>query len=251
MRNGIPLIRSTERSLTMLEAILSDRGRSSVAAVARAEGIPVASAHRQVATLAASGYLITMPGGKYVAGPRLLRLLRGIDERQIIADLAIPRLDELAGELNTVVHLGTLENGMVTYRVKTGRGSAELFTQVGMQLEAYCSGIGKVLLAHLPEFDRESYLANGPFPALTSNTITDPAELRLKLQQVRAEGFGLDQGEIMEGVYCAAVPVLNESGSAQVAISATFAGPRLALDAIPSLTRVARVITRDIFAHDV
>lgn len=233
----------------MLEAVVRDRGRSSISAVARAAGVPVASGHRQVATLSAAGYLTSIAGRKYVAGPRLLALMRDVDERQIIADLAIPRLTELARALNTVVHLGTLENGMVTYRVKTGRGSADFFTQVGMQLEAYCSGIGKVLLAYLPEFDRETYLMNGPFPALTAHTIIDPGALRRKLHQVTRDGFGLDEGEIMDGVYCAAVPVLNESGGAQVAISATFTGREAAVDAVSLLTGAAHAIARDIFAQ--
>ena len=81
---------------------------------------------------------------------------------------------------------------MVTYRIKTGQGAGNLFTRVGMQLEAYCSGIGKMLLAHLPEEQQRAYLAGGPFPALTAKTITQPEALAQELERIRAQGFALD-----------------------------------------------------------
>jgi DNA-binding IclR family transcriptional regulator len=108
---------------------------------------------------------------------------------------------------------------MVTYRIKTGRGAHDLFTRTGLQLEAYCSGIGKVLLAHLPVAERHAYLAAGPFVALTSHTITDPARLAVALDAVRAEGFATDLGEIVEDLQCLAVPVRQPDGRVRAAIS--------------------------------
>lgn len=108
---------------------------------------------------------------------------------------------------------------MVTYRIKTGEGAGSLFTQVGLQLEAYCSGIGKVLLAHLPEAQRRAYLAEGPFVALTSRTITDPAMLAQELERVREQGYAIDDGEIIDGLVCTAVPIHAPDGQVHAAIS--------------------------------
>jgi len=83
-------------------------------------------------------------------GARLLRLLELIDEKQIIAAAAAGKLSRLANKLDCVVQLGTLENEMVTYRLKTGPRVDDLL-QLGLQLEAYCTGIGKVHLGYLPE----------------------------------------------------------------------------------------------------
>jgi DNA-binding IclR family transcriptional regulator len=120
-----------------------------------------------------------------------------------------------------VVQLGTLEGDMVTYRIKTGEGAGDLFTRVGMQLEAYCSGIGKVLLAWLPAGEREAYLATGPFPPLTARTITEPDALRRELAQVREQGYAMDDGEIAEGLQCIAVPVRSSDGRVLAALSAS------------------------------
>lgn len=221
MREGTPQILSLKRTLAMLDAVVADGGRSSVSELARRTGLPVATAHRQIATLVAERYLAPAGGGRHIAGPRLRDLLHLLDEKQLLANVAAPVLHRLAGRVRSVVQLGTLENDMVTYRIKTGRGATDLFTRVGMQLEAYCSGIGKVLLAHLPEEQREAYLAGGPFVALTERTIVDPDRMREELERVRQRGFAVDDQEIAPELRCIAVPLRNERGEVLAAISAS------------------------------
>jgi len=216
---GTPQIAALHRTLAMLEAVIGDNGTRSIAALARDIGMPVATAHRQVATLAAAGYLARSATGRHVAGPRLLRLVHLLDEKQMIAHAAAPVLHRLATTVRSIVQLGTLENDMVTYRLKTGHGAQDLFTRTGLQLEAYCSGIGKVLLAHLPQTDRRAYLAAGPFVALTPRTITDPGQLATTLAEVRERGFASDDGEIAEDLACLAVPIHTPDGRVPAAIS--------------------------------
>lgn len=207
----------------MLEAVLDDGGESNVSAIARKLAVPVATAHRQIATLVAEGLLAPARYGRYVAGARLLRLSQKIDAKAVVAGLARPFLDRLASETQSIVQLGTLENDMVTYRLKTGDMADALFTKIGMQLEAYCSAIGKVLLAYLPNPARQSYLASGPFVALTPRTIVDPERLAAELTLVRAQGFAQDVGEILEGLACISVPIRNHDGQVIAAISASQA----------------------------
>lgn len=251
MRTGTPLLSSLSRALAMLEAVIAEGASRSVAAIARDLGVPVATAHRQVASLVADGYLARQGRGFHVAGPRLLQLLGQIDEKQVIANCAAPVLHRLAGQLGCVVQLGTLEADMVTYRIKTGEGAGDLFTRVGMQLEAYCSGIGKVLLAWLPAGDREAYLATGPFPPLTARTITESAALRRELARVREQGYAMDDGEIAEGLQCLAVPVRSPDGRVLAALSASRGAAQVAAippDAILADMRLAAAEIEDILA---
>jgi IclR family transcriptional regulator, acetate operon repressor len=95
---------------------------------------------------------------------------------------------------------------------------------VGMQLEAYCSGIGKVLLAHLPKAACEDYLAAGPFVALTSRTIVDPDLLRAELANVRHQGFAVDNHEVAEDLRCIAVPLRRPDGEVVAAVSVSQLG---------------------------
>ncbi|WP_374590021.1 IclR family transcriptional regulator [Novosphingobium sp.] len=219
MRQGTPKIGSVSRSIAMLEAVLEDREGQSIDALARQLDLPRATAHRQVHTLIHEGFLTRLRSGQLVAGPRLLRLVGLVDNKQLIVAAAAPVLHRVSARLGSVVQLGTLENDMVTYRIKTGEGAGELFTKVGLQLEAYCTGIGKVLLAHLPRAEREAYLANGPFPALTKRTITSPDALRAELDAICQRGFGFDCEEIAPGLSCLAVPIRGPGDSVQAAIS--------------------------------
>lgn len=202
----------------MLGATIEAGETASVSALARKLGIPVATAHRQVTTLVAQGYLLPSGAG-HIAGPRLLGLVHRIDEKQILARVSAPILQRLAERLGSVAQLGTFENDMVTYRIKAGQGAGDLFTKVGMQLEAYCSGIGKVLLAHLPADERQAYLAGGPFVPLTSRTIVEPDLLARELENVAARGYAVDDGEVAEGLICMAVPIHARRGHTPAAIS--------------------------------
>ncbi|MDE2596533.1 MAG: IclR family transcriptional regulator [Sphingomonadales bacterium] len=225
MRNGTPHIASLCRTLATLEAVVEDGGRSNVSALARAIDMPVATAHRQVSTLVAEGYLKPCGGGRHIAGPRLLGLMHRLDEKQVIANVAAPFLHRLAGDLRTVVQLGTLENDMVTYRIKTGEGAGSLFTRIDMQLEAYCSGIGKVLLAYLPQDQRAAYVATGPFVPLTARTIIDPTLLAMELAAAKDQGFAIDDGEIADDLRCMAVPICHPDGRVLASISVSQSGP--------------------------
>lgn len=212
----------------MLEAVIADGGQSNTSELARRIGVPVATAHRQVATLVAQGYLKAIAYGRHLAGPRLLNLVGQLDHKQLIANVAGPVLHRVAGELRCIAQLGTLESEMVTYRIKTGQAADHLFTRVGMQLEAYCSGIGKVLLAHLPELELKAYLSNGPFIPLTTQTIVEPTRLKNALARIKTQGYATDDGEIEAGLYCVAVPLRNPAGSVTAAISVSqAAGPAL------------------------
>ena len=207
-----------DKSLSLLSLLVADAGESSVSALAIEAGVPPATAHRIVATLERRGFVTKIARGRYLAGPALLRLANAATLNDVLKAVARPILADLAKQTRLVAHLGVFEGDMVTYLVKAGRQN-ELFTREGMQLEAYCSAVGKMLLALLPDEQRERYLASGPFVALTANTITDPAALRTELVRVREQSFARDEREIDEALRCVAVPVRDTLGVAIAALS--------------------------------
>lgn len=221
MRESV--LATPERNLVLLEAVVRDGGRSSVAALAREMQISVASAHRHIAALVSAGYLIRAGYGRHLPGLKLRTLAALMDEKQLLANAAAPTLERLALRTGNVVQLGIFENDMVTYLVKTGQSAGDLFTKVGMQLEAYCSGLGKVLLANLPAQVQSDYLAGWPFIGLTERTITDPELLKMELEEVMLNGFAVDDEEVVVGLQCLAVPITNSKGEVIAAISASRA----------------------------
>lgn len=221
------------KGLRLLSAIVADEGRTSLGAIADSLGLPLATAHRLALALMEEGYLERLQKGYFIPGPVFPVLA---SPRQRAAIVLRGGLARLADRYGAFAHFGVLDEGMVTYLVKEGRGKAGLFTSEQSQLEAYCSGIGKVLLAALPEGDLEVYLAGGPFVALTANTLTDPDLIRAAVDQIRKTGVGYDRCEIREDLFCIAVPVRTRAGETIGAISLTQVGH------VPDTSEQTRII---------
>ena len=213
---------SIEKGLGLFLGIVEDGGETALSVQADRAAIPISTAQRIVGAFLHTGLLSRVGRGRYAAGLRLAALAEnGPSPHAVLADAGRPLLQRLARELSTTVHLAVLEGEMVTYLVKAWGGGPELLTRERIQLEAYCSGVGKVLLAHLDDATRDAYLAAGPFVALTRATITEPEILRHELYEVRRRGFARDDAELKEGLYCFAVPVRGPDGRVIAALSAS------------------------------
>jgi IclR family transcriptional regulator, acetate operon repressor len=211
------------RAFDLIEAVAAE-GVCSLATVAERTGISFSAVHRLAQLLIERGYLIAARRGAYCLGPSALALGTAISPHKMLETVGRPILDALAREISAPVHLGIFEDDMVTYLVKSRHGRMDLFSIEGMQLEAYCSAIGKVLLAHQPQEQIDRYLGRGELVALTPNTFTDPEDLRRELALIRARGWALDNEEILPGLRCLARPVTDAKGAVLAALSISF-GP--------------------------
>ena len=208
-----------ERALDLWTLIVRSQGQTPLSVLAAELSLPISTAHRIVMAFRRRGLITPASRGHYVGGLQLAALGALADPRATLIEAARPLLRRLARTMRTTVHMGMLEGDMVTYLVKEQGGGMRLFTQESMQLEAYCSAIGKVLLANAGGIDREAYLANGPFIALTEHTVTEPAALRDMLTEVRANDFAIDDREVVEDLHCIAVPMRDPTGEVIAAVS--------------------------------
>ena len=214
-----PSSQSLGKALELLSQVAKDGGEHSISALAAKAGIPPSTAYRIAATFERSGFMTRLRRGHYLLGPALLRLADSRSFNRVMVGVGRPIVEALAKATGCTAHLGVFEDGMVTYLLKAGRAKDKLFTRQGTQLEAYCTGIGKVLLAALPESALEDYLANGPFIRLTANTLTDPRALRAALTEVRVQGYATDNAEMDTDLTCLAVPVRDSDGKVLAAFS--------------------------------
>jgi len=190
--------------------------------LSRRVDMPKASCHRLVQTLEEVGAIVRGPNGRYRLGMLLLCLSKNVASKELLCEIGSPILRDVAGRLNLTVHLGMLESGMVFYITKVSTPTSfPSHTRSGSYLEAYCSGLGKVLLAALPEDELEGFILEGDLVALTPNTITDRNALRIELEGVRKRGFAFDDCESRADTYCVAVPLHDADGNVIAAISAT------------------------------
>ncbi|MCX7281641.1 MAG: IclR family transcriptional regulator [Alphaproteobacteria bacterium] len=158
--------------------------------LSRHAGLPEAFGYRLIQILEENGALVRGPRGRYRPGLLLLSLSHNVTINELLRDASQPLMSELARRLQLTVHLGVLEQGIVTYVAKVSvPGAFAVHTRVGAQLEAYCSGLGKVLLAALPEQEVDSFVLDGELIALTPYTITTKAGQRAELKKVRARAM--------------------------------------------------------------
>jgi IclR family acetate operon transcriptional repressor len=200
---------SLDKSLSLLIRVIEEgRDCPSLSALADAADLPISTAHRLLGGLERAGLIAQLGRHRYVGGPVLRRLARlQPSPNRILADAARPILSDLSRRTARITHLGILEDGMMTYLLKEGDVDGAAVSRPDMQLEAYCSGVGKALLAHLPQVELDAYLATAPFVALTPGTIIAADALQAELAMTRERGYALDRAEMFDGFICIAVPI--------------------------------------------
>ena len=190
--------------------------------LSRRANLPQASGYRLIQTLEKIGAIIRGPRGRYRPGMLLVSLSQNVAIGELLRNSSQTITADLARKFNITVHLGILEEGMVTYVSKTTTPTSfPVKTRVGSQLETYCSALGKILLAALSRERLDSIILDGELIPLTGNTITDPRLLRAELEKVRRQKFALDDRESQVDMVCIAVPVRDIEGRVIAAMSAT------------------------------
>lgn len=214
---------ATPRNHSVLKAFnllrsftLPDEGLTSSELSRRAQ-LPEASGYRLVQTLEGIGALVRDSRGRYRLGMLLLSLSQDITSSDLWREVSQNVLAQLANDWRSAAHVGVLEDGMVTYVATAGH--SPLNVRIGIQLEAYSTAVGKVLLAALSRSALNAYFEVGELVPLTGRTITEPAAFCTALQKARDQGFALDDCETLESLRCVAAPILNPASQVVAAVS--------------------------------
>ncbi|WP_272800675.1 IclR family transcriptional regulator [Sphingobium sp. AntQ-1] len=205
------------RTLDILERLAL--GPASLPELADHCTLPTTTVHRLLISLIDRGYAVANTRGSYGIGPSVLSLAAGRSFEDLLRDASRDIIAKLSKRCRTHVHLGVFENNMVTYLLKQPYGKSRIISEENSQLEAYCSALGKVLLASLDDCSIEDYLGEGTLVALTPHTITDAGRLRAELIRVREQGWARDDREMLLDLCCIAVPLRDRNGRARAALS--------------------------------
>jgi DNA-binding IclR family transcriptional regulator len=217
---GTPKNQSVQKAFLLLRSFRSAEEWVTNAELSRRTGLSEASAHRLMKTLEEIGVVVRDRRGCYRPGMVLASLSKDVAAGDLIRATSGDVLDDLASRLKGVIHVGVLENTMVTYAAKFGEGrSVAIPSRVGAQQEAYCSALGKVLLAGMSAERFEDFLYDGDFIALTPQTITTVGTLRSEIATVRQRGYAVDDREVFQTICCIGAPVLDPGGNTIAALS--------------------------------
>lgn len=186
----------------------------------------------------------------YAPGLRLVRLAHSAWGTTSLAPVARPHLDALSADTGETVHLAQLDGAQVLYMDKrNAQRPIAMFSEAGKVGPAYCTGVGKAMLAHLPETALASVLDQQSFHRFTDQTITTAKALRAELLAIRGRGHAHDREEHEPGIICVAVPILARSGRMLGALSVTSSTDRLDLaaldDQVPRIRKAADAIAAE------
>jgi len=212
------------KALDLLAAFSFRAPRLSLADLATRTGIPRPTAFRLLTTLEQKGF-VSKISGEYQLGIKCFVLGNVVASSLDLREKAQPHLEHLRDDTGETVHLAVLDAWHVLYleRLQTPHPIGFMRSRVGAIVPAYCTGLGKTLLAFLPETVVEKWLAGQSMKAMTPQTITSARRLLKDLRAIRERGYGLDEQEHEVGVRCIAAPVTNHAGDVVAAIS--IAGP--------------------------
>ena len=209
---------------------------------------PKATLYRFVQTLTSQGMLAYDSDRQtYAPGLRLVRLAHAAWDQSSLAPVARPHLDQLSADIGETVHLAQLDAGQVLYVDKrNAREPIEMFSQAGKVGPAYCTGVGKAMLAFLGEEELRDALARQSFHRFTEHTYTTKTALREELDAIRDRGFAYDREEHEPGIICIAMPIRVRSGRVLGALSVTTSTERNSIEGLarlaPDLASVAERI---------
>ncbi len=240
-------VQSVDRAIDLLE-ILTDRGGDAgLSELAATSGLPLPTIHRLMRTLVARGYARQLPSRRYTLGPRVVRLGEAAG-RQLGAGTG-PHLERIARELGETANLAMLDREMAVYIAQAASThSMRMFTEVGRRVHCHCTGVGKMILAQLPDEEVSAVAAHTGLPPETDRSITDQTALLAELAAIRERGYAVDDGEQEIGVRCFAVAV--PGAPTPTALSVSGPAARVTFDfaeqAVPVLHEVAAEVGRHI-----
>lgn len=243
-------VQSAERIFQVME-MLADHGEMGLMELSAALGLHKSTVHRLLMSLIYMGYAkqdeVTQ---KYMLSYKVVSMAGKVLERTDILQLAKPYMERLSDLSGEAVHLVQREGGNILYIYKTEAkvGTIRMVSHVGMVHPMYCSGVGKAIMATLPEEEIKQIWNESVIEKKTEKTITDYARMQEVLAEVRKNGYALDDEENEKGVRCIAACLYGHQKEVKYAFS--ISGPtsrmtrervrELAVDVLKVQTELSR-----------
>lgn len=241
-------VEALARGLAVMRSFDQQHERLTISEVARRTELNRATARRFLLTLQALGY-VASDGKFFWLTPKVLSLGHAYLSSTPLPRLLQPVLEQVSEELHESCSASILEDGEIVYIARAAtRRVISIGLGVGSRLPAYCTSMGRVLLAALEADQLRAYLDSTLLLPLTPYTLTDPVRLRAELERVRAQGYALVDQELELGLRSIAVPVRNTRGRVLAAMNIGVQAGRVSKEEmlerfLPVLQRAAHGLT--------
>ncbi|MBO9196806.1 helix-turn-helix domain-containing protein [Rhizobium sp. 16-449-1b] len=231
------------KGLKVIEAFTAEHPRLSISEAADISGYDRATTRRCLLTLAELGYC-AYDGKYFTVTPRVLRLGTGCLASMPLPRIVQPWLDQLSEEIGQSTSVSILDDAEIVYVARASqRRVMSIALMPGSRLPAYCTSMGRVLLAALPSERALELLSAEPLAQRTPKTQTDVGELQRILQDVKAAGYASIDQEVEIGLRSVAVPLVGARGQTLAALNVGLAATEEPMQAmvsryLPALLRI-------------
>lgn len=207
------------KGLRVIEAFTAETPRLSISEAAAIAGLDRATTRRCLLTLADIGYC-AYDGKYFTVTPRVLRLGTGCLASMPLPRIVQPFLDRLSETIRQSTSVAILDEHEIVYVARAAeRKVMSISLMPGSRLPAYCTSMGRILLATLPQDQAAALLAAVPLVARTPFTLTDPDAILHELETVRLQGYAAVDQEVEIGLRSIAVPLKNARGLVVAALN--------------------------------
>nr|WP_137819665.1 IclR family transcriptional regulator C-terminal domain-containing protein [Pseudomonas sp. 2FG] len=244
---------SLARGLAVIHAFQERKRHLTIAQISHRTEIPRAAVRRCLYTLMKLGY-VTTDGRTYSLLPKVLTLGHAYLSSTPLAVTAQPILDRLSEQLHEACSIATLEGDEILYlaRSATPQRLISVDLSVGSRLPAYCTSMGRILLAALDDAALSDYLGHADLQVKTSRTVHTPEALRASIEEIRRQGWVVIDQELEVGLRSVAVPVRDSAGQVLAALNVgTHAGrvTRKELESrfLPALLEASKELSARLF----
>jgi IclR family KDG regulon transcriptional repressor len=204
--------------------------------LAELTNLSVPTTYRITRILVTKGYIRqTKKGGKYCLGSKLFGFLSAYKDTIKIGEIALPFLESISQSVGESINLAIPDGNQAIYIENiAATHQLQIFTRTGNRVPLYCTGIGKVFLAYLPDRKVEELIGNN-MNSRTFKTITDINILKKDLVKVKEKGLAVDDEENELGVRCIAAPIKDSYDDVIAAVSISVPTVRLSIKKLISM----------------
>jgi IclR family pca regulon transcriptional regulator len=221
---------SLARGLAVIQAFSQQRRVLTISQISQRTGIPRAAVRRCLYTLGKLGFVSAEDGRNFSLRPRILALGHAYLASTPLAKAAQPVLRHISNALNESSSVAILDGDDILYiaRASTSR-IMTIDLDIGSRLPAYCTSMGRVLLAYLPPADLDAYLERVKLVQHTARTIITREGLREALDSVRRNGYAINDQELEIGLRSVAVPIFAPDGKVVAALNVGVQAARISV----------------------
>jgi IclR family transcriptional regulator, pca regulon regulatory protein len=219
---------SLARGLLVIQSFTSQNPHMTISQLSVKTGLSRAAVRRCLYTLTKLGFAGAEDGSRYALRPRMLTLSNTYATSSSLSTSAQPILERMSAALRESFSVATLDGDDIVYIARTTVSRVmSVDLHIGSRLPAYCTSMGRVLLAYLPPDQLEKYLAHVDLVPHTTRTVVSVEKLRLALRNVRRNGYALCDQEYEVGLRSLAVPVYSPTGRVVATINLSGHAPRM------------------------